>query len=319
MLHIMTRVWIKIHFAVLPSPWIMDQTEKSRYAKNWCFTLNNYTPDDERKFQELDCQFLIYGREVGEQGTPHLQGYVQLHDKKRLTWLKKNISYEAHWEAAKGTMQDSIVYCSKQDPNPFKKGVERHCGRNDLNAFKDAVKEGGYTAKRAREEFSEISMKYPRFVDAYIADQYDAAADVAEYPLNDWQQELWLKLQREPDDRKIIFVVDIKGGSGKTWFAKWYEKHHRAQLLTSGKFADMAYALNMDNRVLFINCTRQQQEFLSYSFLEAVKDQRVFSTKYESRVKHIPKCHVVVMMNQEPDPNMLSEDRYDRILASWSK
>ena len=156
-------------------------------------------------------------------------------------------------------------------------------------------------------------MKYPRFVDAYIADQYDAQVEVAEHPLNDWQQLIFQKLQREPDDRSVMFLVDKKGGAGKTHFAKWYCKHYNAQVLTSGKFADMAYALNMDNRVLFINCTRQQQEFLSYSFLEAIKDQTVFSTKYESRVKNIPKCHLVVMMNEDPDRTLLSEDRYNVI------
>lgn len=81
------------------------------------------------------------------------------------------------------------------------------------------------------------------------------------------------------------------------------------------KHADMAYALPNVLRVLFLDCTRQQVEFLPYSFIESLKDGVVFSPKYESRVKHYGPVHVVVMMNQNPDMDKLSEDRY-RIITT---
>jgi len=50
-------------------------TKDSR-CRSYCWTLNNYT---ERDLEEIDvlvesgfCDFLIYGKEVGAQGTPHL-------------------------------------------------------------------------------------------------------------------------------------------------------------------------------------------------------------------------------------------------------
>jgi hypothetical protein len=81
-------------------------------TKNWCFTLNNYTPDDEVILSELPCEYLIYGREVGDSGTPHLQGYIQMAVRKRLPGMKKILA-KAHWEPAKADQPSNKAYCSK--------------------------------------------------------------------------------------------------------------------------------------------------------------------------------------------------------------
>lgn len=41
-------------------------------SKYWCFTINNWTPDDVPEFKNME--YLVFGREKGEDGTPHLQG-----------------------------------------------------------------------------------------------------------------------------------------------------------------------------------------------------------------------------------------------------
>jgi len=135
---------------------------------------------------------------------------------------------------------------------------------------------------------------------------------LANHPLYDWQATLSETLKGEPDDRKIIFVVDTKGNSGKTWFAKYFCSlfPDTTQYMESAKKADMAYALNPAIKTLFVNITRTQNEFFNYSFIESVKDGMVFSTKYESGLKRLGNVHVVVLMNQEPDMNALSQDRY---------
>jgi len=282
------------------------------YAKNWCFTLNNYTDLHLSVLDSFPCSYIIYGKEVAPTtGTPHLQGYVQLEKKLRLGGLTKLL--QANWLVAKGSPDQNITYCSKEG-DVYTRGTPTEKGsRSDLEAFKDAVKDGMHSMKRAREEHSEILAKYPRFANEYIRDHVPIAP-LAPHPLRDWQAQLNAQLNLPPSDRTINFVVDLIGNTGKTWFAKYYcNLHEDAQILESAKKADMAHAINTTTRVLFVNCTRTQNEFLNYSFLEAVKDGLVFSPKYESGMKHIVPCHVVVLMNEEPSYTSLSQDRYNII------
>lgn len=83
-----------------------------------------------------------------------------------------------------------------------------------------------------------------------------------------------------------------------------------AQYMTPGKFADMAYAICEETTVLFMDCPRARLEMLQYDFVEGVKNGMIFSTKYESRMKFLPRCHVVIFMNAHPDLTQLSSDRY---------
>lgn len=82
-------------------------------AKHWCFTLNNYNEADREAILSWDkVTYVIIGKEVGESGTPHLQGYICFEKKKRLTGLKKLLP-TAHWEVRKGTVQQAADYCKK--------------------------------------------------------------------------------------------------------------------------------------------------------------------------------------------------------------
>jgi len=81
---------------------------------NWCFTINNYTDEDFEKLFEKDCKYLVVGKEVGESGTPHLQGFISFPDGKTLNYLKKHIHKTGHFEMAKGSPQQNFEYCSKQ-------------------------------------------------------------------------------------------------------------------------------------------------------------------------------------------------------------
>jgi len=277
-------------------------------AKNWCFTLNNYSDDNISTLDSFPCSYIIYGKEIGESGTPHLQGYVQMEKKIRLTGLTKLL--QAHWSIAKGSPEQNVAYCSKDGDVYTRGSIAKKGERSDLEAFKDAVKDGMVSLKRAREEHSEIVARYPRFANEYIRDHVPMATQQL-HPLRDWQAALNQKLNLPPSDRIIHFVVDTVGNTGKTWFAKYYSQlHDDVQILESAKKADMAHAINTSTRVLFVNVTRQQQDHFQYSFFEALKDGMVFSPKYESRMRYFKPVHIVVLMNQDPDMKLLSADRY---------
>lgn len=112
-------------------------------ARRWCFTLNNYSEEDITALEQWAAKrFLIIGREVGESGTPHLQGYVELQHPLKLTTLK-NVSPKAHWERAAGDQKSNIAYCSK-DGNVSTYGEPGEQGkRNDLKEIKETAVERG--------------------------------------------------------------------------------------------------------------------------------------------------------------------------------
>ncbi|AIF76248.1 Rep [Bat associated circovirus 8] len=87
-------------------------------AYRWCFTLNNWT-EEEYGLIESTCRslakYLIIGKEVGESGTPHLQGFVNFKKKLRLSALKSLPGFtRAHVESARGTDVENQKYCRKQ-------------------------------------------------------------------------------------------------------------------------------------------------------------------------------------------------------------
>lgn len=117
-------------------------------SPNWCFTINNYTEEEYvalRGLVESDvAKYIILGKEVGESGTPHLQGYVQFVRKKRLGGVKRLSGFDrAHLEVARGTYQSNRDYCSKDGIFEEFGEPTKHAGqRNDLIAVKKLIDEG---------------------------------------------------------------------------------------------------------------------------------------------------------------------------------
>ena len=70
----------------------MSAASQQVRCKRWCFTINNPTDDDmfwEDAENQEQFDFLAVQYEVGEQGTPHYQGFVILKRKNRLTWQEQ--------------------------------------------------------------------------------------------------------------------------------------------------------------------------------------------------------------------------------------
>ena len=87
-------------------------------SKYWCFTLNNFNSTDVDEittcFTLNNIQF-IYGKEIGLQGTHHLQGYIESEKEIRpMEYLKLNKAI--HWEkrCKKGSRAHNIKYCTKE-------------------------------------------------------------------------------------------------------------------------------------------------------------------------------------------------------------
>lgn len=78
-------------------------------VRNFVFTHNNYEGTDIE--DNVECRYIIYGKEVGDLGTPHLQGFVTFGSLKS---LKQAIALlpGSHVQIAK-TCQEAIAYCKK--------------------------------------------------------------------------------------------------------------------------------------------------------------------------------------------------------------
>lgn len=97
----------------------MDVVLNAR-VRSWCFTHNNYTADDEQRYQGLDAEHVVYGREVGENGTPHLQGFIRFRNP-RLGRAVARLLPGCHLSVARN-LEASIRYCRK-DGDVFERGT----------------------------------------------------------------------------------------------------------------------------------------------------------------------------------------------------
>lgn len=110
--------------------------------RNCCFTLNNYTEEEYKNVCAWDCDYLIVGKEVGEKGTPHLQGYVEWSRSMRMTELKK-LNPKIHWEKRRGTAAEASAYCKKSDEAAFESGTLSQQGKRvDLDKIKNNILNG---------------------------------------------------------------------------------------------------------------------------------------------------------------------------------
>lgn len=87
-------------------------------SRGWVFTVNNWTPEQFTRLSGLldntggIVKYIIFAKEVGESGTPHLQGYVHFMNARRFTSVRRLLT-EAHVEIRRGTVEEAIVYCKK--------------------------------------------------------------------------------------------------------------------------------------------------------------------------------------------------------------
>lgn len=100
------------------------ESNNRREGKRWCFTLNNPVDTDmyssEYAINPEHYSYLIAARETGVKGTPHIQGFIVFKEKRRLSWIIKNIFVSsvtqkgrASWFLCGGSVEENIIYCKK--------------------------------------------------------------------------------------------------------------------------------------------------------------------------------------------------------------
>jgi hypothetical protein len=138
--------------------------------KCWTFTINNYTPVELAylKEEKEDVRYIVFQEEIGEKGTPHLQGYVQFSRKLRMKAAKTVLGCQRmHLEGSRGSPDQNRTYCTKDDTRkegsePFELGEMVGQGkRTDLLAVKEAIDDGQSEKELWESNFSSM-VRYHR-------------------------------------------------------------------------------------------------------------------------------------------------------------
>ncbi len=98
-------------------------TKQISPAKRWCFTLNNYSETDCSSIVPIlttFCDKYRIAKEIGESGTPHLQGFISFKTKARPMSVF-DFTTSMHWEAAKGNDQAQVDYIGSNLKNKSSK------------------------------------------------------------------------------------------------------------------------------------------------------------------------------------------------------
>lgn len=114
--------------------------------RGWCFTLNNYSESDVNSLQivtEMDTvKYSVYGFEVGESGTPHIQGYIEFANPRVFNGVKKLLGSSYHIEPRKGSPKQASDYCKKEGNFTEKGTLPQQGQRSDLDSVKDSLISG---------------------------------------------------------------------------------------------------------------------------------------------------------------------------------
>lgn len=301
-------------------------------------------------------KYAVWQHECGkEEGTPHLQMYLEFesnvgqprsHFNKlwgvpKITKAEKEAGEKGKglFLARKYDKKDAFhttrakcrAYCMKEDTRvdgpwqwgewtggteeaPVKTG-----SHPEICMWKDMI-DTGCSLDQVMLANHEETLKHHAGMSAYYAAYHrvnQPESDLKE--LRPWQLELEERLLGPVNPRKVIWYYDPVGNMGKTAFIKHMRMKHSIFSSTNGKTADIALAYQGERIVMF-NYTRAVSKRINYDVIEALQDNMIMSTKYQSHLKCYPGApHIVCMANCLPDFTVFSEDRYEIIQMSPEK
>ena len=243
--------------------------------RRMCFTLNNYTDEEIQRIHEYrntDKFLICYGLEVGEQGTPHVQGYAEFKNPKKFNTVK-NLFPRAHIERAKGSRKQNIEYCSKDGEffSNFPLSMKQKCllEYNDIEWYdwQQEIIDLHSTAPNTRHihwYVDEIGNHGKTFLARYMV---------------------------------LKHRVLLCGSKKQDVF------HQVAKRLEDEEKEDPF-------RMVILDVPRHDEGFVNYGVLESLKNGLIVSGKYEGGTFVFPSPHVIVFSNSAPDMSKFSQDRW---------
>lgn len=207
-------------------------------ARRWVYTINNYLELDIVNVQSWEALTHVCAREVGESGTPHLQGYIKLASTKRLAGMK-SLCDRAHWEIAKGNEEQCVAYCRKDGNMIVDKVAPNEQGkRSDLLKIRDEIIKG--TSLRnisLMEDHFETYVRYKKSLDAIRASWL---------PKRQWKMEVIVRWG-PPRTGKSSYVWKTHGVDNvfkKQMGHKWWHSYQGEPVVLIDEFHDCCKEMN---------------------------------------------------------------------------
>jgi hypothetical protein len=211
-----------------------------KQSRRFSFTLNNYTEEELEILDSVGSNgvvpYVLFALEVGAEGTPHVQGYLETEKKITFSGLRKKLALpRLALMVANGTAEQNLTYCSKE-MKPWIFGHPMSPGkRNDLDHIKDLMDDGARMKDVAEADFPTF-IRYERNLSKYRAivlqsEEYNPPEVVVLYGI--------------PGSGKTRYVhdkhEDIWAWPGKEWFCGY--DGHEVALFDDFDGRDFSYRL----------------------------------------------------------------------------
>lgn len=294
--------------------------EKTRRMRNAFITIN-YDFEDEKEIEEkkahdieemkhLEHKYIVIGEHTGEKSKiKHIHALIEFKDRLYFTQIKAALP-RARIETRKGTPKQARIYVNKEKKILFEEGTMSTQGKG-FHEIIEMIEQKEPTSEIIR-SYPEEYIRYHAGIKSAIEELKEKVCSVVPHDLRQWQKDIITIITSPTDERKINWVVDVVGGKGKTWLAKYIINEYKAAYFTNAKTADVAYAYNGENICIFDLC-RSSEDLINYQIIEMIKNGLVFSSKYASSLKVYQNPHVVVFSNFAPNRSKLSDDRWNII------
>lgn len=243
----------------------------------WSFTWNNYTEDDIIYIKNLSYNYLIYGKEVGEEkNTPHLQGFIYFSNGKNFERVRK-LFKNNHVEDTK-CIPASINYCMKEG-DYYEYGTKPQQGKK----------------KEPEEEIDLIKPDRP-----WQSDIMQLISEKPDYRSIYWYWDSIGNTGKSAFTKYLCATKDALCVSGKSNDCKYAIVKYKEQ---KKKYPN----------IIIFDIPRTNIDYLNYEAIESIKNGCFFSGKYEC-AQVIMNCpHVIIFANSPPQEYKLSADRWNII------
>lgn len=258
----------------VPSLGNTDQAcKKSNPCIKYVFTYNNYVPSEIDKIKSVLSVLgnYIFGEEIGENGTPHLQGWIKFEKKKRITELKKyDYLKKFHWEQQKGSDKQAIQYCMKDNKYHYNFDISEYEPEEELeliDTFHDWQNEILNIIKNKADKRSVYWIHEP----------------FGKTGKSTFCKYLCAK-------HKAIYIDEGK-------------KSDIINIIYNQKVIN-------SQSIICIDVPRDNQNKISYKAIEQIKNGMICNTKYETGMRLFNSPHVIIFSNFYPETEKLSSDRW---------